>query len=122
MNNGKFKIPCNKKSFFRRWLIITSPFHKLKPRQISVLTEILYYYDIMKDSFDNDDDLWASVFDYSTKMKIRENLKIEDYILQNSLSLLRKSGVIKNNKVIDKFIPTVINDRYKLEFEFIIDG
>lgn len=122
MNNGKFKIPCNKKNFYKRWLLITKPFHKLKPRQISVLTELLYYYDMLKDDYKDKDLLWKMIFDYETKLKIRNDLNIEDHIMQNSLTILRKSGVIKNNRIIDKFIPVIEDNKYKLEFEFVIDG
>jgi len=122
MNNGKFKIPCNKKSFFRRWLIITKPFHKLRPRQISILTELLYHYDMLKDDYEDEDLLWKTVFDYETKVKIRNDLKIEDHIIQNNLTILRQSGIIKDNKIVSKYLPKIVNGKYKLEFEFIING
>tara|TARA_R110000796_G_scaffold236214_1_gene355438 strand:+ start:8881 stop:9249 length:369 start_codon:yes stop_codon:yes gene_type:complete len=122
MNNGKFRIPCNKRNFFKRWLLITKPFHKIRPRQIEVLTEILYHHDMLKDDYKDEIELWKVIFDYSTKLKIRNDLNIEDHIIQNSLSILRKSGIIKNNKVIDRYIPIIKNNKYELKFEFIIDG
>jgi len=121
MNNGNFKIPCSKKSFFKRWLLITQPFHKLKPRQVSILTELLYYHNLMKDDHDDEDELWEAVFDYSIKLKIRNDLKIEDHIIQNSLTILRKSGIINKRRIKEQFIPKIKNGKYILNFEFIID-
>jgi len=122
MNNGKFKIPCNKRNFFKRWLLITQPFHKIKKRQVSILTELLYHHDMLKNDYNNEDDLWKAVFDYETKLKIRNDLNIEDHIIQNSLTILRKAGIIEKRKIKDKFIPDVKNGKYELKFEFIIDG
>lgn len=124
MNNGKFKIPCDKRSFYRYWLIITQPFHKLRKRPMTILTELLYHYDSLKEYYVDEDDetIWKIVFDYETKLKIRNDLKIEDHIIQNALTVLRKSNIIIDNKIVSKYIPVIKDNKYELNFQFLIDG
>lgn len=49
------------------------------------------------------------LFDYDTKMLIKQELNIKDTVFQNTLSSLRKKNVIKNNKIINAYIPEVDN-------------
>ena len=47
------------------------------------------------------------LFDYDTKMLIKQELNIKDTVFQNTLTSLRKKNVIKDNKIINAYIPEV---------------
>ena len=119
-NKGKFiKIPVNEKSIFKSYLSLTKPLNKLGPKEIDVLSLILYYNHIEKPNFRKDEDRWRKVFDYDTKMKIKEELDMKDYSLQNILSSLRRKKVVQNNVVMPYYIPNFDgSNSFRLVFSF----
>lgn len=114
-------IPASLKDILKQWFVITKPMNKLRPKEIDVLSLLLYYNIMEKPNFVRDEDRWKKVFDYDTKMHIKEELDIEDYTLQNILSSLRRKGAISRDNVVDKFyIPPIDLDtkNFMLIFNF----
>lgn len=106
MKNEKIaNINVTLKGLFIRWLDITVTFHKLTDQERSVLALFLYYHYKFSRELTNTTILWKMVFDYDTKMKIKEELSMKDSVLQNVLTALRKKNVIKDNKIISTYIP-----------------
>jgi len=95
------------KDLFSRWLDITTTFHKLSKREKQVLALFLYYHYNFKLELTNNKIIWKMLFDYDTKMLIKQELNIKDTVFQNTLSSLRKKNVIKDNKIINAYIPEV---------------
>lgn len=126
MNNGKIaNINTTIKNLFSRWLALTKPFHKLPKQPQNVLALLLYYNHIYKKDITKDSLRWIIVFDYDTKMLIKEELDMDDGRLQNVLSTLRKKGCIINNEIVSTYIPDLELESsvFKLIFNFkIIDG
>jgi|TARA_R110000851_G_scaffold133357_1_gene268157 hypothetical protein len=123
MKNGKVaNIKVSRKSLLLRWLEITKPFHKLPNQQLNVLWLLLYYYFEYQKDITNDIVLWKMVFDYDTKLKIRDELGIKDGNFQNVLTSLRKKNIITDNKIVNTYIPNLENDssNFKVIFNFII--
>lgn len=124
MKNIKKKvvtIPAPLKTILKQWFIITKPMNTLRPMEIDILSLLLYYNIMEKPNFVRDEDRWKKVFDYETKMKIKEELDIKDYTLQNILSSLRKKGAISKDNVIAKYyIPPIESDEdeFMLVFHF----
>lgn len=113
------------KQLFIRWLEITRAFHKLSNQEQQVLALLLYYHYILKKDITNNKILWKMVFDYDTKLKIKEELDMNDNIFQNKLTELRKKNIIKNNEINPYFIPDLSLDskNFKVIFNFnIIDN
>lgn len=125
MENGKIAtIPITRNKLFYRWLELTKPFHKLSEQPIVVLSWLLYYYDKYKTTTKDEDLAWKLTFDYDTKMLIKEDMGIKDQTLQNVFTKLRKSNIIKDNKIMSNYIPNLTEDakEFKLIFNFkIID-
>lgn len=123
-SRGKLvKIPVTTKSLFKSYLSLTKPINKLGPKEIDVLSLILYYNHAEKPNFKREEDRWRKVFDYDTKMLIKEELEMKDYSLQNILSSLRRKKVIKNNVVMPYYIPDIDNSStFKLVFQFQISN
>jgi hypothetical protein len=89
---------------------------------MDVLALLCYFYYIERGNFQREEDLWRKVFDYDTKLKIKLELGMEDYSLQNLLSSLRKKGVIMGNRVSPAYLlpisPTSENFTVYFKFEF----
>lgn len=110
------------KQLFFHWMEITKPFHGLTNQQQKIVALLLYYHYTFQRDITNMKIVWKMVFDYDTKLKIKEELGIKDAVFQNMLYLLRKKGVIKNNKVVPLFIPVLTQDstNFKIIFNFNI--
>jgi hypothetical protein len=108
MRNGKVaNIKVTPEKLFQWYMDVTKPFHKLSDQHALIVSQLLYYYYIYGKSISDDDITWKMVFNYETKAKIKEYVNIKDQQLQNILSVLRKKGIIKNNKIIDSYIPNI---------------
>ena len=106
MKNAKVaNINVKLKGLFLRWLELTVMFHKLTEKERKVLALLLYYHFILKKDITNPKILWKMVFDYDTKMKIKEELDMKDASFQNLLTALRKKNIIKDNMIVPTYIP-----------------
>ena len=106
MKNVKVaNINVKLKGLFLRWLELTVMFHKLTEKERQVLALLLYYHFILKKDITNPKILWKMVFDYDTKMKIKEELGLKDASFQNLLTALRKKNIIKDNMIVPTYIP-----------------
>lgn len=95
------------KDLFRKWLEITKPFHKLSNQHQDILALLLYHHYVLKREITNEKILWKMVFDYDTKLKIKQELDIKDNLLQNVLSKLRNKKVITDGKISPVYIPNL---------------
>lgn len=131
MSNNKIaNINITLKNLFIKWLDITKSFHKLNNQQQQVLALLLYYHYKFKNETTNEKILWKLVFDYDTKIKIREDLifgekGLPNSTLQNIFTILRKRKVIIDNKINPIYIPDLEekSKSFKIIFNFnIIDN
>lgn len=125
MKNTKVaNINTTIKKLFRNWLFLTKIFHNLTTQQIDILALFLYEHYKLKKEVTNEKILNKVLFDYSTKMAIKEELGVKDPALQNAMTLFRKKGIIVNGKLSNLFIPVLEKDarNFKLIYNFnIID-
>jgi uncharacterized surface anchored protein len=130
MNNIKIaNLNVKLKDLFFRWLDVTKSFHKLNNQQQQVLALFLYYHFLYKKEITNDKILWKILFDYDTKLKIKEDdifkKGLSDNSLQNILTSLRKKKIIIDGKISPVFIPELSIDskNFKVVFNFnIVDN
>lgn len=124
MGERRATIKTGKKLFFKHWLNLIKPFHKLTKQEIDVMSLFLYYHDKFKKETTNKRMLWKFVFDYETKMLIKKELNMEDQGLQNTLTKLRKKKVVINNTINAAYIPDLRkNDKsFKIVFNLLING
>lgn len=121
-NVKQANINVKLKDLFFKWLEITKPLHKLTNQQQEVLALFLYYHYKIKHETTNEKILWKIVFDYDTKMKIKEDLNIKDNVLQNIMTHLRKRKIIIDNKISPIYIPSLeLNStNFKIIYNFNI--
>lgn len=123
MSNSKIaNLNVTLKNLFFRWLDITKSFHKLNNQQQQVLALLLYYHYQFKKETTNNKILWKLVFDYDTKMKIKEELDMNDNVFQNTLTNLRKKNVIVDGEISKFYIPDLDlkSKNFKVIFNFNI--
>jgi hypothetical protein len=110
------------KDLFIKWLEITKPFHKLSTQHQQVLSLLLYHHYLLKHEVTNEKILWKMVFDYDTKLKIKEELEMTDNTLQNVLTKLRRKNIIIDNKISPVYIPNLAlkSKNFKILYNFNI--
>ena len=130
MNNVKIaNLNIKLKDLFFTWLDITKSFHKLNNQQQQVLALFLYYHYLYNKEITNEKILWKILFDYDTKLKIKEDEVfkngLSDNSFQNIMTHLRKKGIIKDNKISSVYIPeiSIKSKNFKIIFNFnIVDN
>lgn len=126
MNNTKTAtLNVTLKNLFFKWLDITKSFHKLNNQQQQVLALLLYHHYQFRKETTNNKILWKLVFDYDTKMKIKEELNMNDNSFQNILTKLRKKHIITDGEILSIYIPELdLNTKnFKVIFNFnIVDN
>lgn len=109
----------------KQYLVLLTPVHKLSPKEVELLTEIIYEYLRRRGDFAREEDCWEKVFHYTTKRDIKDRLMMEDQTLQNRLTQLRRKKAIVDNKVRDDLIPQVdgVDSRnqnvFNMTFKFV---
>jgi hypothetical protein len=130
INVKEAKLNVKLKELFVRWLDITKSFHKLNNQQQQVLALMLYYHYQYKKEITNNKILWKVLFDYDTKLKIKEDEMfgeggMNSNVLHNILSSLRKRKIIVDNQISPMYIPELSQDckNFKVIFNFnIVDN
>lgn len=112
---------------FRRlleyYLQLTKPMHKLRDKEIKLLSAILYLYYSELENFSRVSDTWKKVFDYDSRIQLMEEVSMNTQVFNNYLTALRKKGVIKNNQVVPSYTPLTDHncDIFELKFVFNIN-
>jgi hypothetical protein len=97
----EIKVDTNKKKFFRQFVEILQPINRVRAREAEVLAELLYQSYLRRDIGDLKD-RFKLVFDYDTKIKIQEELKMTTAVFRNCCTQLRKKGIIGKDNVIQQ--------------------
>jgi hypothetical protein len=119
-NVKQANINVTLKGLFKHWMEITRAFHKLTPQQQKILALFLYHHYNLKQQITNEKILWKMVFDYDTKMKIKEEVETTDQVLRNTLVKFKKKGIIQKGKIVPTYIPELSKDarNFKVIFNF----
>lgn len=108
--------------FFRQWLEtvkIFKPFSELRPKELDVFAELLKHNYLLKDIPETH--RWKLVFDYDTKLKMKEYLKMKDETFQNILSALRGKKLIVENTIPKQYC-IYPDDDNTLTFRYKLNG
>jgi len=121
MKQKVITIKTDIKDAINKYLTFTKALNKLRPKEIDLISEMIYLFIKEKQNFKRKEDLWKKIFDYDSKVIYKENLKIEDYTLQSLLSSLRKKNVIVDNTIREVYIPDLSDSNFLLVFKFDIN-
>lgn len=102
------------------FLNITKPMHHMTNQEIKVVALFLFFYNKEKDNFAREADLWKFVFDYDTKLKIREEIEMSNPVFQNILTSLRKKKVLIDNRIAPYYLINLKkeDEAFELIFRF----
>lgn len=113
-------ISTNKRKYFRQALELLKPIppiNALANREIDVLAEFIYYNDKYKDI---KEDLRAKIiFDYDTKLAMREYLNMGEAPFNNILTLLRKKNILTKRGIVSSYGLNL--DKPDITFKFNVD-
>jgi len=119
-------IGTDSKRFFRLYLELLKampPLNQLSNKDCNVLAEMMRRNAELSESFKVKEDpkKWELVFSSSTRKEMRKLLGLTEASFNNSVSLLRKAGIIKGNRLSKAFVvyPSDVN---KVTFEFRIEN
>ena len=126
----KFSYNCSLETFFEHYLRLKRPYinavlthiHKKESRlndnPLKVLAQLLFYNNSYRHM--DDDTRWKMVFDYDTKVKICEKLRMPDTHLNSYLSQLRRLGIVVGKRVADRYV-IYPESKMKLMFDLNVD-
>ena len=120
--NNVARIPCSlSDSFFRYWFMFWEPFHKLTKREIDVAaTLVKIRYELSKVVKD-ETLLDTLIMSEDIKKKVREECNITLPHFQVIMGKLRKSKVIIDGKINQKYIPNIEEGDDTLQLLFLFD-
>ena len=96
--------------FFRVWIEFLKPIHKLTNKEMDVLAAFLKKrYELGKVITDHDV-LDSVLMSESTKKQIREQCSITPKHFQVIMCKFRKRGVLVNNRIFFRLIPTITKE------------
>jgi hypothetical protein len=124
MNNIKSAtLNVKLKNFFFRYVEFLKPFHNLTNQEQKVVALFLYYHYKLGKEITNNKVLWKEVFDYDTRRLIIEEVGMQDSVLQNILTSLRKKKVIIDKQISKNYIPDLLDDpkSFVITFNFNIN-
>ena len=116
----RITIKVNSKTFYRSFLDVLkvrAPISQLRPKELDVLAELMFYNAQMKDL--SEDDKYDILFSTRMRKEMRESIGISEDSFNNNLSILRKCGLITKGNKLNKSLETVKFDgKFILEFYF----
>lgn len=112
-------IPTNDRLFYRQFLELLRsipPISKLRPKELDVLSEVMYQLN----KYSNLADVRNTVvFSTQVRKEMRDNLSLGEDSFNNNLSILRKWKILTRDNNLNPFLENVIySDGSSLEFIF----
>lgn len=121
--NNIIRVPTSlSTSFFRLWLEFLRPYHNLTGREMQVAASLLKRRYELSKVIKDEDILDKVVMSEDTKKMVREECEISLPHFQVIMGKLRKSKVILDGRINQRFIPNINEGqnyfRLLLNFEF----
>jgi hypothetical protein len=116
-------LSVNNKKFFIYWLQFLKPYHKLRNKEIEMLSLFLVKRHELSQKIKDDELIDKLLFDKNIKAEIRKEMEYTTYqVFNNMMTSLRNKGAIINNKINKGLIPNYNNEtkNFKLIFNFNI--
>lgn len=114
-------LTISKKKFFMYWLQFLKPYHKLRDKEIEMLSLFLNKRYELSKRIKDVDILDRMLFDKKIKDEIRDEMNYSSpQVFNNMLSSLRGKGIIQNGRINSGLIPELSEEsnNFKLVFNF----
>ena len=96
----KIQIKSSKTKIFRQYADVLNFLLKIRPKELDVLAKLLEYNDKLKHI--EEEHRWKIILDYDTKKEMQASLEMSNAYFDNCITVLRKKGILINNKIMDK--------------------
>lgn len=121
----KFKIKSNLDDVCRQYVEIVRclpPYSGLTNKEREVFAELLYQYNRLPDMAD--EYKFKILFDYDTKVQMKDRLGMGDAVFKNNLSSLRYKGLItSDNRIPARYLVGISSEGIRVVFDLVIgDG
>ena len=122
IKDGSFtKLPTTIDDFFHYWVLFTRPFHNLRNKEMITFAALLKkryeLSEMIKDDALLDMNLLADIH----KKAIAEEIGMSSNGVECMLSKLRKTGIIKDNRINKRFIPNLDLDAKSFNMIVVFD-
>lgn len=112
--------PIKDRVFFKSWLELLKPYHRLTSKAIELASVLLEQRYMFEQRGVSDEGLLNKlVFSTENKRKIREDLNLKKEHFQYLLTLLRNAKIVINNTLNPRYIPNIKKDDKKFCISFI---
>ena len=101
---------ANRSTFFRMWVEMLAPWHKLAPRERDVFARILEQYFILKTKVDDPELIVEFLWTNASRKDMRESLGVSQPHFQMMLASLRKQEVLLGDKINPRYLPHLTED------------
>lgn len=103
--NNLIYLKCTSDSFYRMWIELLTPFHKLTSREKDVAARIIMQYFKLKESVPDPEVLKEVLWSRKSRKDMMESLGMSQAHFQMVLAKLKSAGVLINGDLNKKFIP-----------------
>lgn len=105
--NNISRIRLGREEFFKTWLIVLKPFHKLTDRLINVAAMFLEKREELSRTIKDESVINKIIMTRETKNEIRDKSNLTKSHFQMVMTKLRRSGFITKNGINMKYIPDI---------------
>jgi len=122
VNTSVTQIKCNHKRFFYYWLQFTMPLHKLKNKDMLILSYILKKRHELSRIITDDSAIDKFLFSRDIREQIMEENNLKRIELQQTLTELRKANILsEDNQLNKRIIPKISTNGKKFDLMIIFN-
>ena len=108
--NNVIYLKCNEESFYRLWIEILTPWHKLSSRERDVAARVIAQHFKLQERVKDPVLLKEILWSQASKKNMRESLKMTQAHFHMVLAKLRQVGVIVDGDINPRYIPHKLDD------------
>lgn len=115
----RITINVTPRSFYIEFLKVLksrSPIDKLRPKELKVLSEIMFQYGQLKGL--RNKEKYELIFSKGKRKEMRGLIGISEDSFNNNLSTLRRHGLLSKDNMLNKSLELEFNNNFSLEFSF----
>lgn len=113
---------CTAASFYRMWVEMLTPYHKLTSREKDVAARLLMQYFRFKENVPDPDVLNELLWSTSSRRDMMASLKMSHAHFQMVLAKLRTSGFLnKDGSIYERYIPHKRDGEPRLMLQVVFD-
>lgn len=122
MVNNIIRIPSSvSKDFFKYWLVVLKPYHKMTDKEIDIVACFLRKRYELSEKISDPELLDKFLMSEETKKEVREECGIPLSYFQVIMSRFKKRGVLVEGRINPKFIPRIKRGEESFQLLFLFD-